>query len=185
MLGLRKFHGIQLDAWQGDITRFACDGVVSAANASLEGSDVDGAIHRAAGPELAVACRGIGRREPGDAVSTPGFLIPARRIIHATVPLWSVEASENCGQVLALCYRRCLEIAADEGLAHLAFPAIGTGATGFPVDQATRIGVTAVRDFLSGGLQRIQRVTFVGFSEEVYRHWQSWLLTLVAGEDDP
>ncbi len=128
-----------------DITTLGVDAIVNAANEELEGGGgVDGAIHRAAGPMLADACSRLGGCSMGDAVATPGFDLPARWIIHTVGPIWSGgRAGED--EILASCYRRCLEVADELGVTTLAFPAISTGAFGFPPARAAEIAVRALR----------------------------------------
>ncbi|QIS38517.1 O-acetyl-ADP-ribose deacetylase [Clavibacter capsici] len=163
----------QLEAVRGDITRQDVDAIVNAANSSLlGGGGVDGAIHRAAGPELLAACRRI-RAEglpdglpTGDAVATPGFRLPARHVIHTVGPVWS--ASEDRTPVLRSAYRRSIEVAAGLGLGSVAFPAVSAGVYGWPVDDAARVAVGAVREALADGAgDGIELVRFVLFSDRV------------------
>ncbi|ALD12156.1 O-acetyl-ADP-ribose deacetylase [Clavibacter capsici] len=163
----------QLEAVRGDITRQDVDAIVNAANSSLlGGGGVDGAIHRAAGPELLAACRRI-RAEglpdglpTGDAVATPGFRLPARHVIHTVGPVWS--ASEDRTPVLRSAYRRSIEVAAGLGLQSVAFPAVSAGVYGWPVDDAARVAVGAVREALADGAgDGIELVRFVLFSDRV------------------
>jgi O-acetyl-ADP-ribose deacetylase len=132
----------------GDITRLAVDAIVNAANATLRGGGgVDGAIHRAAGPELLAECRSLGGCPPGEARLTRGYLLPAGHVIHTVGPIWrGGEADER--QTLERCYRSCLEIAAEQGFHIVAFPAIATGIYGFPSAEAARIAVATVRNHL-------------------------------------
>lgn len=128
-----------------DITTLQIDAVVNAANSSLlGGGGVDGAIHRAAGPELRAACAALGGCTTGDAKLTPGFGLPARYIVHTVGPVW---AAANAGQarLLASCYRRAFEIADDVGARSLAYPSISTGAYGYPIAEAARIAVSTLR----------------------------------------
>jgi O-acetyl-ADP-ribose deacetylase (regulator of RNase III) len=134
-----------IDLVRGDITRVPVDAIVNAANASLiPGGGVDGAIHRVAGPELAEACRRIGGCPPGEARITPGFRLPARYVIHTVGPIWEGgHAGED--EILTRCYRACYNLARSRKLKSIAFPAISTGAYGFPQLRAARIAVREIR----------------------------------------
>ena len=133
-----------------DITTLDVDAIVNAANEALApGGGVCGAIHRAAGPELARACAAIGHCPTGEARMTPGFLLPARFVIHAVGPVWH-GGTEREPELLAGCYRNSLDLARAHGLRSIAFPAISTGIYGYPADPATRIAVAACRDHAAG-----------------------------------
>lgn len=151
----------------GDITDYRVDAIVNAANPSLSGGGgVDGAIHRAAGPELLQACRPLGGCEPGDAVITPGFRLPARYVIHAVGPIWQGgDAGE--ANLLRSCYRRSLEIARTNGLKSIAFPAISCGVYGYPIEQASEIAIKAILGFEAEQGEDID-VCLVCFDAAVY-----------------
>ena len=155
----------RLAAVKADITGFAVDAIVNAANSTmLGGGGVDGAIHRAAGPELLAECRGIGGCPTGEARITKGYRLPAKHVIHAVGPIWrGGKAGEEV--LLAKCYRSCLTLAVDSGVASIAFPAISTGVYGFPRGRAAQIAVAETSAFLSTD-RRIERVIFACFDAE-------------------
>ena len=147
-----------------DITEQDCDVIVNAANEDLEpGGGVCGAIHMAAGPKLERACRRIGGCSAGEAVMTPAYDLPARRVIHAVGPVYGGSPGGEEAEVLASCYRESVRLAAQEGFHTIAFPAISTGAFGFPVDEASRVAVCAVREALEE-FPEIREVRLVCYS---------------------
>ncbi|HRY03098.1 MAG TPA: O-acetyl-ADP-ribose deacetylase [Beijerinckiaceae bacterium] len=153
---------VALTALRADITTLAVDAIVNAANESLlGGGGVDGAIHRAAGPELLAECRALGGCPTGEARITRGYRLPARHVIHTVGPVWRGGARGEA-DLLASCYRRSLELAAAHGVATIAFPCISTGVYGYPADEAARIAVGTVRDIVT---QSFREVVFCCFSE--------------------
>lgn len=162
---------MNIDALCADITTLDVDAVVNAANSSLlGGGGVDGAIHRAAGPELLHACRLLGGCRTGDAKMTAGYRLPARHIIHTVGPVWRGGASGE-PELLASCYRTSMTLADGAGLAEMAFPSISTGIYGYPVDLAAAVALQAVRDFAPRTVS-LRRVVFCCYSQadlSVYR----------------
>jgi O-acetyl-ADP-ribose deacetylase (regulator of RNase III) len=155
---------VRLEATQGDITRQRVDAIVNAANSSLlGGGGVDGAIHRAAGRELLEACRRLGGCPTGEARATPGFRLPTRWVIHTVGPVWS-GGKRGEPELLASCYRRSLEVAAELGIRSVAFPAISTGAYGFPGQLAAEIAVNTVRSANT----EVELVRLVAFDAETF-----------------
>ena len=155
----------------GDITELAVDAIVNAANVTLTGGGgVDGAIHRAAGPELLAACRLLGSCPTGEARITDGFRLPAKKVIHAVGPVWH-GGSEREVELLAAAYRNSLRLAVDNGLATIAFPCISTGIYGFPIKRATPIAVREAVAALDAhpSLRRVVFCCFLDEDHEVYR----------------
>jgi O-acetyl-ADP-ribose deacetylase (regulator of RNase III) len=154
----------RIDVVLADITKLEVDAIVNAANSSLlGGGGVDGAIHRAAGPGLLEECRTLGGCPAGEARITKGYNLPARWVIHTVGPIWQGGASGE-DELLAKAYRSSLLLAEENGIKTIAFPAISTGAYGFPVERASRIAVAEIRDFLEAN-GSIEKVTLVCFSE--------------------
>lgn len=152
-----------MKAVQADITGLEVEAIVNAANESLlGGGGVDGAIHRAAGPGLLEECRRLGGCRTGDAKLSSGHRLAARYVIHAVGPVWR-GGGHGEAELLASCYRRCLEISAARGIGSVAFPSISTGIYGYPIEQAARVAVETVGACLGGGRARID-VTFCCFS---------------------
>lgn len=167
---------------EGDITALEVEAIVNAANERLApGGGVCGAIHRAAGPELARACAAIGGCATGDAVATPGFALRARWVIHAVGPVWQGGGAGEDG-LLASAYRRALEVAAAKGVESLAFPAISTGVYGFPAERAAAIAVRTVADFLAAH-PRPARVVFCCFGARSAALHRAALARLGRGEE--
>jgi O-acetyl-ADP-ribose deacetylase (regulator of RNase III) len=144
----RQIHNATVELVEGDLTTQTVDAIVNAANSSLiPGGGVDGAIHRAAGRDLAAATAAIGGCPPGEARLTPGFRLPARYVIHTVGPIY--HGNRQNAVVLAAAHRSSLELAVAQGLQSIAFPAISTGVYGYPVEEAAPVALGAVRDFLA------------------------------------
>ena len=164
----------RIEVVQGDITRLAADAIVNAANPTLlGGGGVDGAIHRAAGPELLAECRTLGGCAPGQSRLTRGYRLPADWVIHTVGPVWR-GGREREDEVLASCYRTALGLAAERGFAHVAFPAISCGVYGFPVPRACRIAVAEIRIHLTASAAPA-RVSLVAFDAEVAAEFRAIL----------
>lgn len=159
----------QLIAVQGDITAIQVDAIVNAANSSLlGGGGVDGAIHRAAGPELLAACERLGGCATGDAKATPGFRLPAKWVFHAVGPVWH-GGDRDEDHLLARCYSRCLELASEHKAASVAFPAISTGVYHFPSERAAEIAIRTVKQHADkSGVSTVQFVCFNSATLEIY-----------------
>lgn len=156
---------------RGDITKLDVDAIVNAANTSLlGGGGVDGAIHRAAGPQLLEECRKLGGCRPGEAKLTRGYNLPARFIIHTVGPVW---AGGNRGEpdTLANCYRNSLRVAVENGIKTIGFPAISCGAYGYPIDDAARIALATTQNFLAS-TEKIDKVIFVLATGEIFSVYQ-------------
>ena len=165
---------------QRDITTLRVDAIVNAANNTLlGGAGVDGAIHRAAGPELLQECQGLGGCETGDAKITSGYNLPSRWVIHTVGPVWEGGTQGEAG-LLARCYQSCLALAHQSNLSTIAFPAISTGAFRFPMELATRIAVDEVSKFLKTN-SSVQKVTFVCFKQDAERTYAAAVQELTGG----
>ena len=153
---------------KGDITKLEVDAIVNAANTTLlGGGGVDGAIHRAAGPELLTECKSLGGCNTGESKITKGYNLPAKHIIHTVGPVWRGGGFQE-DDLLAGCYKTSLVLAAKNGLKTIAFPSISTGAYGFPFERAARIAVKTVIDFLEED-KSIENVIFVSFSDDDFQ----------------
>jgi O-acetyl-ADP-ribose deacetylase len=158
---------LRISIVRGDITKLEVDAIVNAANTSLlGGGGVDGAIHRAAGPGLLAECKILGGCPTGEARITGGYDLPAKWIIHTVGPVWRGGHARE-GELLVSCYRNSLTLAVGSGVQSVAFPSIGTGAYGFPIELASRIALNEVGRFLKGD-RTLERVSFVCFSERDY-----------------
>ncbi len=163
--------GERIEIAQGDITAQDLDAIVNAANSSLlGGGGVDGAIHRAAGPELLAECRRLKGCPTGDARITRGYHLPAKWVIHTVGPVWRGGIADE-DKLLANCYRRSLEIAVQNGARTVAFPAISTGAYGFPLARATQIAIREVRAFLQNNTA-LDKVVFVCFDRRTFDRYE-------------
>ena len=160
----------RIEIIQGDITRQAVDAIVNAANTSLlGGGGVDGAIHRAAGPELLAECRTLHGCRTGEAKITKGYRLPARFVIHTPGPVWHGGGSGE-EALLASCYKSCLTLAAENGCKTVDFPSISTGVYHFPLEKASRIAVSTIADFLKEHpeIERVRMVCFDGRTKAFY-----------------
>jgi len=164
----------RIEIIQGDIAKLDVDAIVNAAKTTLlGGGGVDGAIHRAAGPELLAECRILGGCRPGEAKMTRGYHLRARFVIHTVGPVWR-GGKHREPEMLANCYRNSLQLAVQNDIKTIAFPAISCGAYGYPIPEAARVALNAARDFLATD-DSIDKVTFVLWGEDVYDAYRQLL----------
>jgi O-acetyl-ADP-ribose deacetylase (regulator of RNase III) len=161
----------KIEITRGDITELEIDAIVNAANTTLVGGGgVDGAIHRAAGPKLLEECRTLGGCRPGEARLTRGYGLPARFVIHTVGPIWT-GGKHGEPQILANCYRNSLQLAVENGIKTIAFPAISCGAYGYPIQEAAQIALKTTGEFLAT-TDRIDKVIFVLWGEDIYEEYR-------------
>ena len=170
---MKNFEG-RIEIIRGDLTKLDADAIVNAANTSLlGGGGVDGAIHRAAGAELLAECRTLGGCRPGEAKITRGYHLPARFVIHTVGPVWRGGKHQE-PEILANCYRSSLQLAVENEIRTIAFPAISCGAYGYPIPEAAQIAFKTARDFLATD-DNIDKVTFVLSGEDTYEAYRQLL----------
>ena len=161
----------------GDITRQRVDAIVNAANTTLlGGGGVDGAIHRAAGPELLTECRTLGGCATGSAKITRGYKLPAKWVIHTVGPVWQ-DGTQGEAELLASCYRNCFALVEKHGIKTVAFPAISTGVYGFPMERAARIAVRETKHFLERN-HSFEKVILVCFGTNALKNYETALQEL-------
>jgi O-acetyl-ADP-ribose deacetylase len=164
----------EIEIVRGDITKIGVDAIVNAANTTLlGGGGVDGAIHRAAGPELLAECHTLGGCEPGQAKITRGYDLSARFVIHTVGPIWRGGKHDEA-RTLANCYRNALRLAVENEIRTIGFPAISCGAYGYPIHEAAQIALTTTREFLAM-TDEIQKVIFVVWDEDVHTAYRRLL----------
>jgi len=164
----------RIELFKGDISKLKVDAIVNAANTSLlGGGGVDGAIHRAAGPELLEECKTLNGCPTGKAKITKGYNLPAKFIIHTVGPVWN-GGNNNEDELLANCYRRSLILAVENGIKTIAYPAISTGVYRFPLERAVKIAINQVKDFLKAD-NSIEKVVFVCFDDKTFESYKEEL----------
>ena len=169
-----KNSGSKIDIVRGDITKLDVDVIVNAANTTLlGGGGVDGAIHRAAGAELLAECRTLGGCRPGEAKITRGYHLPTRFVIHTVGPVWR-GGKHHEPEILANCYRNSLQLAVENEIKTIAFPAISCGAYGYPIPEAAQVAFKTARDFLATD-DSIDKVIFVLSGEDIYEAYRQLL----------
>ncbi len=186
MLGIRKYQDVSIDLFQGDITAFACDILVNAANETLlGGAGVDGAIRRAGGPAIDKACQEIGYCAPGEAVATLAGNLPAQHLIHTVGPRW-MDGNSGEAERLAHCYQSSLNLAKDLGGGHISFPAISTGIFGYPLQEAAKVAMQSIKSYLTETPREVHglhRITLVCFQHDAYQAFQEALFETFADSE--
>ena len=161
----------RIEIVKGDITTQKVDAIVNAANESLlGGGGVDGAIHRAAGPELLVECRSLNGCPTGEAKITKGYKLPAKHVIHTVGPIWR-GGDNNEEKLLANCYKNSLRLASENNIKSIAFPSISTGVYGYPIELASRIALAEIKSFIKAN-KEMAKVVIVCFGEEAFQTYQ-------------
>ena len=164
----------KIEILRGDITKLEVDAIVNAANTTLlGGGGVDGAIHRGAGPELLAECRMLGGCRPGEAKITRGYRLPARFVIHTVGPVWR-GGKHGEPETLVNCYRKSLQLALENRIKTIAFPAISCGAYGYPIEEAALVAFNTTRDFLATN-DEIQEVIFAVWGDDIYEAYERLL----------
>ena len=162
----------KIEIIQGDITKQHVDAVVNAANTKLlGGGGVDGAIHRAAGPELLEECRTLGGCPTGEAKITKGYELPAKWVIHTVGPVWN-DGNRNEAKLLASCYQNCFQLVEEHQIRTVAFPSVSAGVYRFPIEKASRIALSQTKEFLEKSPSYLQKIIFVCFGDDVFQHYQ-------------
>jgi O-acetyl-ADP-ribose deacetylase (regulator of RNase III) len=175
----KRLSSTEVTLEQGDITKHVADGIVNAANSGLlGGGGVDGAIHRAGGPDILAACKRIreesGKCPPGEAVITTAGNLPSSKVIHTVGPIWH-GGTQGEPETLASCYKNSLALAVSNHLKTVAFPSISTGVYGYPVDRAAEVAVQAVADFVQANAGKLERITWVLFDSATFGAYEAAL----------